>query len=360
VTSHLPLGGPIRLAVVGLGQIAELMLPSYAARDDITVIGLCDRNPERLRRWSGEFPGATTATEVEGVLALAPDVVDVLVPTPLHAEVVTPILERGFHVQVQKPIARDLDGADRMIAAAAASGVSLNVLEDYLCYPPMAQLGDIVRSGEIGDPVGCHMKIVATGLGGWEVLPESYEWQFQQAQDGRGMLVFDHGWHQLALAMWLFGPVRRIFAWIGHTEIVPGIAMDAPTTLVWEHENGVRTVVDITFAVDTFFHSTHYGGDERVEVTGSRGFVRCNRISAFGIQEPSVVVYRDGLVRGYHALGDTPPDAFAAMAARNVAFLSGARPTPLMDGAVAREILSVLVAALESNHVGAPVEVTRP
>ena len=342
--------------MVGLGQIAELMLPSYAARDDITVIGLCDRNPERLRRWSGEFPGAATATEVEDVLALAPDVVDVLVPTPLHAEVVTPILERGFPVQVQKPIARDLDGADRMIAAAAASGVSLNVLEDYLCYPPMARLGDIVRSGEIGEPVGCHMKIVATGLGGWEVLPESYEWQFQQAQDGRGMLVFDHGWHQLALAMWLFGPVRRIFAWIGHTEIVPGIAMDAPTTLVWEHESGVRTVVDITFAVDMFFQSSHYGGDERVEVTGSKGFVRCNRISAYGVQEPSVVLYRDGEVRAFHALEDRPPDAFAAMADRSVAFYQGRAPEPLMDGATARDILSVLVAALESHRLGRAVD----
>ena len=357
MTSPLPLTGPIRLAVVGLGQISELMLPAYAANEDVAVVGLCDRNDERVRRWSAAFPDAATSTDVDDILATGPDVVDVLVPTPLHAEVVTPILERGFHVQVQKPIARDLDGADVMLAAAARSGATLNVLEDYLCYPPIAKLRDVVASGEIGDPVGCHMKIVATGLGGWEVLPESYEWQFQQALDGRGMLVFDHGWHQLAIALSLFGPVRRVFAWIGRTEIIPEIVMDAPTTLVWEHESGVRTVVDITFAIDTFFHSTHYGGDERVEVTGSKGFVRCNRISAFGIQEPSVVVYRDGEVRGSHALADTPPDAFAAMAARNVAFYRGAEPAPLMDGHAAREVLSVLLAALESNRRGAPVDV---
>ena len=356
MTSRLPLTPPIRLAVVGLGQISELMLPAYAANEAIEIVGLCDRNPERLRRWSATFPDALAVTEIDEVLATTPDVVDVLVPTPLHAEVVTPILEQGFHVQVQKPIAHDLEGADRMLAAAARSGVSLNILEDYLCFPPIAQLGKIVRSGEIGEPVGCHMKIVATGLGGWEVLPESYEWQFQQALDGRGMLVFDHGWHQLAIALWLFGPVRRIFAWIGHTEIIPEIVMDAPTTLVWEHHSGVRTVVDITFAVDTFFHSTHYGGDERVEVTGSKGYARCNRISSQGVQEPSVEVYRDGEIRGYHALPDTPPDAFAAMAARNVAYLTGAADTPLMDGTVGREILAVLVAGLESHRLGMPVD----
>ena len=53
----------------------------------------------------------------------------------------------------------------------------------------------------------------------------------------------------------------------------------------------MRAVLDITFAPDTFFHSDHYTGDERVELTGTKGFVRCNRISACGIQEPSLVVY---------------------------------------------------------------------
>ena len=111
--------------------------------------------------------------------------------------------------------------------------------------------------------------------------------------------------------------------------------------------------------MDTFFHSTHYGGDERVEVTGSKGFVRCNRISAFGIQEPSVVVYRDGEIRASHALADTPPDAFAAMAARSAAFYRGQEPAPLMDGQAGREILCVLLAALESNRTGVPVDVRR-
>jgi predicted dehydrogenase len=201
---------------------------------------------------------------------------------------------------------------------------------------------------------------VATGRGGWEVAQSAYEWQFEQAQDGRGMLVFDHGWHQLAVATSLFGPVAKIFAWLGHTEIVPGIVMDAPSTMVWEHVNGVRATLDITFSIDTYFRSTHYTGDERVEVTGSSGFVRCNRISACGIQEPSVVVYRDGETRSYHALDDTPPDAFAAMAARTAAFFSGQESRPTMDGIQARDILATLLAALESDRRGTPVEVSPP
>jgi predicted dehydrogenase len=354
--SPLPVTAPVKLAVVGLGQITELMLPAYADNPGIEVVGLCDLNPSRRERWASVFPTAHLAADLDDLLGTAPDVVDVLVPTPHHAAVASRVLEAGFHVQVQKPIARDLEGADRMLAAARASGARLCVLEDYLGYPPLVRLRDLVRAGEIGDPVGCHMKIVATGRGGWEVPAESYDWQFEQALDGRGMLVFDHGWHQLAVATWLFGPVRRIFAWLGETEIVPGIVMDAPSTLVWEHHNGVRVVLEITFAIDTFFRSSHYGGDERVEVTGTKGYVRCNRISAQGIEEPSVLLYREGETRGFHSLDDRPPDAFRAMAANTVAtFTEGA--APLLEAADARHVLVALLAALESHRIGSPVDV---
>ena len=265
------------------------------------------------------------------MLAGAPDVVDVLVPTPYHADVALPIIEAGFAVQLQKPIARSLEDCLRLTAAARANGTMLRVLEDYVFFPPLVQLRDVVRSGEIGDAVGVHMKIVNTGRGGWDVLPQSYVWQFEQTRDGRGMLVFDHGWHQLAVAIWLFGPIRRVFGWIGSTEVAPGYALDAPASLVWEHTTGLRGGLDLTLAVDTYFRSDFYSCDERVEVTGSRGSVRCNRISASGRQEPSVQVYRDGEIREYHTLADGGDAGFAASAAAMVAHLRGEAPVPDLD-----------------------------
>ncbi len=354
------MSGLLRLGVVGLGQISELMLPAYLARDDVEIVALCDLDTERVARWSRVLPDACPTAEIADVIGARPDVVDVLVPTPTHADVAVALLDAGVPVQVQKPIARSVADCDRMIAAAAASGVTLRVLEDYLFYEPLVTLRDITRSGEIGDPAGIHMKIVATGRGGWDVPMSSYVWQFEQARDGRGMLVFDHGWHQLAVAHSLFGPVARVFAWIGATapapELAPDVTLDAPATLVWEHANGVRGVMDITLAPETYFRSDYYSCDERVEVTGTRGSVRCNRVSACGVQEPSVVVYRDGETHAFHALADTPPFAFAASAAHAVdVFAAGAEP--VMSATDARAVLAALEAAVTSASTGRIVEV---
>ncbi len=86
---------PIRLAVVGVGQISELMLPAYAANEDVDVVALSDLNPERPVRWAEAFRTAVRSTDLEVALAQQPDVVDVLVPTPLHAEVVIDVLDAG-------------------------------------------------------------------------------------------------------------------------------------------------------------------------------------------------------------------------------------------------------------------------
>lgn len=357
----LPVPGdrPIRLAVVGLGQIAELVLPSYLERDDIEIVGLCDRSTDALDRWRARCPdadGTTSLDEMQHLMAGVADVVDVLVPTPAHADVVTQVLAAGFHVQVQKPLARELEGADRMLAAVPDGG-SLRVLEDYLFFPPLVRMKALIDDGEIGEPVGLHLKIVATERGGWDLPAGSLEWQFDQAQDGRGMMAFDHGWHQFAVATWLFGPIRRVDAWLGRTEIVPGISMDAPSTIVWEHESGLRAVLEISFAIDMYFRSSHCTGDERIEVTGSRGYVRTNRISAQGIAEPAVELYRDGETRSFHDLDDRPPDAFRGSTDHAVAFYRGEVAEPVMDGDSARHVLAALMAALESNRLGQAVDV---
>ena len=350
---------PIRIGVVGLGQISELVLPSYVGRDDVSIAAVCDTNADRVARWSTVFPTATTCSSLDELLTLDLDVVDVLVPTPAHGDVVCRVLDAGFHVQVQKPLARSVDDAERMLASARTAGAALRVMEDYLFYPPLAKLRDIVNAGDIGEPTGVHMKIVANGLGGWDVPASSYEWQFQQALDGRGMMVFDHGWHQLAVAHSLFGPIRRIFGWIGATEIVPGIVLDAPSTLVWEHDSGVRAVLDITFAPDMYFRSDYYTGDERIEVTGRKGYARLNRISAHGLQEPSVVVYCDGETRAFHAIDDRPPDAFRASTDHALRWFRGEEHDLVMGGDTARDVLVALITALDSSQQGRPLDVPR-
>jgi predicted dehydrogenase len=349
-----PYERPVRVAFVGLGRIYDLNVRAYLDNADAEVVALVDPSEDRRVQRQADWPRARTFASVAELAAsgLAVDAVEALLPIPLHTDGVAELLGHGWHVNLQKPMCNDLASARVMIGAAEANRRVLRVMENYLFYQPLQKLKDVVESGELGEISGYHMKMVGSGRGGWEVPASSYEWQFRQMRQGRGVLVFDDGWHKLSTALWLFGPVREVRAWIGETEVVPGVSVDAPTTIVWEHESGVRGVWDITLAVDMYLRSDYYTNDERWEVTGRRGYARVNRCTGRGIQQPSLEVYVDGEVRSYHALDDDWASSFRDSGRHWLRFLRGSNDPLLWSGQQAVEVLRFALAAYASSDRG--------
>ncbi len=352
--SFTPYNRPVRAAFVGLGRIYDLNMRAYVDNPDVEVVALVDPSEERRTQRQADWPGARTFASVAQLAAsnLEVDAVEALLPIPLHTQGVIELLDHGWHVNLQKPMCNGLADAGRMLAAAIANDRQLRVMENYIFYEPLVRLRDVVASGALGAVSGYHMKMVGSGRGGWDVPTSSYEWQFQQMRSGRGILVFDDGWHKLATAIWLFGPVREVRAWVGATEIVPGIEMDAPSTIVWEHDDGVRGVWDITLAIDMYLRSDYYTNDERWEVTGRRGYARVNRCTGRGIQQPSLEVYADGEMRSYHALDDDWASSFRDSGRHWLRWLHTGEGPMLWSGDEAVDVLRFALAAYASSARG--------
>jgi predicted dehydrogenase len=345
---------PVRAAFVGLGRIYDLNMRAYLDNPDVEVVALVDPSERRRAQRQVDWPGARTFASIAELAdsGLEVDSVEALLPIPLHVEGVTELFAHGWHVNLQKPLCNDLASARLMLDAAAASGRQFRVMENYIFYEPLIRLKEIVDSGEIGDVSGYHMKMVASGHGGWEVPGSSYRWQFEQMKVGRGILVFDDGWHKLSTALWLFGPVKEVRAWVGGTEAAPGIEIDAPATLVWEHHNGIRGVWDITLAPEMYLRSDYYTNDERWEVTGRRGFARVNRCTGRGIQQPSLEVYVDGQMRAYHALDDDWASSFRDSGRHWLRWLHTGEGPLLWSGEEAVSVLRMALAAYASSAAG--------
>jgi predicted dehydrogenase len=349
-----PIDRPVRTAIIGLGRVFDLNVRAYVDNPDAEIVAIVDTSELRRTQRQVDWPAARALASVEELISsdLEIDAVELLLPTTQNEEVVMACLARGWHVNLQKPFANDLTSASKMVRAAIQRDLQLRVMENYLFYEPLLKLKESVDSGELGSISGYHMKMVASGRGGWEVPGDSYEWRFQQARDGRGPLFFDDGWHKLSTALWLFGPVKEVRAWIGVTEVIPGIELDAPTTVIWEHENGVRGAWDITLAFDMYLRSDYYTNDERWEVTGQRGFARVNRCTGRGIQEPSFEKYLDGEMRSFHALDDDWASSFRDSGRHWIDALRTGRGPLLWGAEEALDVLRLALAAYESSAKG--------
>jgi predicted dehydrogenase len=352
--TFVPYDRPVRAAFVGLGRIYDLNARAYAGNPDVEVVALVDPSEERRAQRQADWPRARTFASAAELAAsgVEVDAAEVLLPAPLHAEGVVEMLGYGWHVNMQKPMCNDLLDAERMLDAAKAGDRILRVMENYLFYEPLRRLKAVADSGQIGDICGYHVKMVGTGRGGWDVPWSSFEWQMEQMRRGRGIMVFDDGWHKLATALWLFGPVREVRAWIGNLAVGPGVDLDTPSTVMWEHQNGVRGVWDNTIAMDMYLRSDYYTNDERWEITGSRGFARVNRITGRGIQQPSLEIYADGEMRSYHALDDDWASSFRDSGRHWLRWLQTGEGPLMWSGAEAVDVLRFALAAYASSASG--------
>jgi predicted dehydrogenase len=354
VRAPLDAARPVRAAIVGLGRIYDLNVLAYRDNPDVEVVALVDPSEARRAERGAAWPDVPTFASIAALASsgVAVDAIEALLPITEHAARVTELVGHGWHVNLQKPMAVDLDEASAMALAATDAGVTLRVMENYLFFEPLVRLKALVDEGALGEVAGYHLKMVASGRGGWEVPWENYVAQFELTRRGRGVLLFDDGWHKLSTALWLFGPIREVRAWVGTTEVLPGMPVDAPSTVTWEHEGGLRGVLDATLAVDLYLKSDYYTNDERWEVTGRGGFARVNRCTSRGLQQPSLEVYRDGELHQFHALDDDWASSFAQSGRHWLRYLRTGEGPLWWDAHGAIDVLRVALAIAESSDRG--------
>jgi predicted dehydrogenase len=118
VSPLLPVG------VIGVGALGQHHARHLAHLEGARLVGVTDTDAERARSVAAELN--TEVCELEALLDRV-EAVTIAVPTPAHVEVGVRALERGIPVLMEKPLAATLAEADRLIAAAAATGVQLQV-----------------------------------------------------------------------------------------------------------------------------------------------------------------------------------------------------------------------------------------
>jgi len=141
---------PVRLGVVGLGRGFMLMIPTFKADPRVTLVAAAAPRAESRAAFAAEFGGRGYDDIVP--LCADTDVEAVYIATPhqVHADHVCTALEAGKHVLVDKPIAISMADADRMVAAAEASGKQLIVGPSHSFDPPVEAAARLIESGDVG------------------------------------------------------------------------------------------------------------------------------------------------------------------------------------------------------------------
>src|ERR1041385_3211647 len=136
----------LRTAVIGAGSLGSQharIHADLAAEGHSQFNAVCDLNEATARAIAGERKTDWTVDWRELIGRV--DAVSIAAPTEAHCEIACGLLESGIHVLVEKPIARTLDEADQMIAAAEKGNALLQIGHLERFNPAMVALRPHVR-----------------------------------------------------------------------------------------------------------------------------------------------------------------------------------------------------------------------
>lgn len=170
-------GGPIRVAVVGLGWMGEVHLADLAARPGVRIAGVCDLDPSRAALYADRY-SADAATDPAVLLERTDaDAVWICTPPRHHVGPTLECLRRGIPVYLEKPIARDVDDAETIADAAARSGLVAAVGYQWHALDVLGRLREELAGQEIGfllnhsiGPTAARSWFMDRSLGGGNLL----------------------------------------------------------------------------------------------------------------------------------------------------------------------------------------------
>ena len=208
-----------KVAIIGFGFMGRTHYGAWRKCLGAKVVAVCVTNPKHLAaKVKGNIAGAADNSALpksirifdnyEKLLASGGfDIVDLTVPTHLHAPMTIAALQSGYHVLCEKPMALTVRDCDRMLAAAKAAKKKLLVAQCVRFFPEYAFVRDLVKSGRYG-------KVVAADFTRYIAPPKwsakGSNWFFDEKKSGG--VLFDVQIHDLDYIVGTFGKPKSISA----------------------------------------------------------------------------------------------------------------------------------------------------
>jgi predicted dehydrogenase len=105
--------------VIGVGSLGQHHARIYASMKNVEFAGIFETSDARAKEIC-EKHNCRRFTTIEELGEVC-DAVSVVVPTDRHAEVALPLLAKGCHLLIEKPICASLEEAEKVLAAAQAA-----------------------------------------------------------------------------------------------------------------------------------------------------------------------------------------------------------------------------------------------
>ena len=190
----------LKTALVGVGGISGAHIPCWQGMEDTELVALCDIRPEQMEKYDNlrKYTDFDEMLENEEI-----DILDICLPTYLHADFAVKALEKGINVICEKPISLKKEDAERVYSAARRNNVKFMVAQVLRFWPEYAYAKELFDSKKYGNLLSGSMSRIG-------VRPK-WSWDGWMMDENRsGLVPFDLHIHDLDYMVYAFGAPQKV------------------------------------------------------------------------------------------------------------------------------------------------------
>jgi UDP-N-acetyl-2-amino-2-deoxyglucuronate dehydrogenase len=273
----------MRVGIIGTGAIAHKHARAYA-NIGYQVVACTDFHAESAQafaeRYGCEFvPNYQDLCQHPGI-----DYVDVCTFPEFRLEAVRCCAEASKHIQVQKPMATNLETARSMIDTASNAGIHLGVVSQHRFDDSTQFLRRALDDGRLGKILQADAYVKWYRSPAYYSRPIKGSWK----TEGGGALIIQ-AIHQVDVLLWLIGGIQELF---GYWQLAARHNIESEDVLaaVMKYECGATGVIQAS----TAFWPGH---TERIEIHGTKGtaIISGDKLTAWQVEndsgEPAPISY---------------------------------------------------------------------
>ena len=189
----------LKVALVGVGEISGAHIPAWEERRDAELVALCDIRAEQMEKYKNKH----CYTDFDEMLKNEKiDILDICLPTYLHAKFAIKAMNMGINVICEKPVSLNAADIARVYSTAKSNNVKFMVAQVLRFWPEYSIIKEIYDTGKYG-------RLLSGYMGRLGVRPK-WSWDgWMMDEDRSGLVPFDLHIHDLDFIVYAFGKPKE-------------------------------------------------------------------------------------------------------------------------------------------------------
>ena len=190
----------LKVGLIGVGGISGAHISAWEAMEDVELVALCDIRVERLE----PYPKKRHYLDFDEMLAKEQlDILDICLPTYLHADFAIKAMEQGIHVICEKPVSLKEEDVESVYFTAHQMGVKFMVAQVLRFWPEYMLVKELNDTQKYGRLLSGYMSRLSN------TPPWSWD-NWMKDEDRSGLVPFDLHIHDLDFIIYAFGEPDKI------------------------------------------------------------------------------------------------------------------------------------------------------